>query len=201
MKIRSARFVKSATRPDDFPRDQRPEIAFCGRSNVGKSSLLNVLTNVRGLARTSSSPGRTQTINFFLINEGIYFVDLPGYGYAKVSRAVRQSWGPMIEEYLRNREQLDLAVMLVDGRMAPTDSDVTMKKWLDYRRIPNTVVLTKTDKISGNQLYQALRQGAKTLNTKEIIAFSAVTGAGKDELLARISAATTSDPTVRKTHL
>jgi len=201
VKIRSARFVKSATRPDDFPRDQRPEIAFCGRSNVGKSSLLNVLTNVRGLARTSSSPGRTQTINFFLINEGIYFVDLPGYGYAKVSRAVRQSWGPMIEEYLRNREQLDLAVMLVDGRMAPTDSDVMMKKWLDHRRIPHTVVLTKTDKISGNQLQQALRQGAQTLNTKEIIAFSAVTGAGKDELLARISAATTSDPTVRKTHL
>ena len=131
----------------------------------------------------------------------MYFVDLPGYGYAKVSKTVREGWGPMIEDYLRNREQLELAVMLVDSRMAPTDSDVTMKKWLDYRRIPNTVVLTKTDKISGNQLYQALRQGAKTLNTKEIIAFSAVTGAGKDELLARIGAATTSDPTVRKTHL
>ena len=193
--------MKSTTRPDDFPRDQRPEIAFCGRSNVGKSSLLNTLTNVRGLARTSSSPGRTQTINFFLINDSMYFVDLPGYGYAKVSKKVREGWGPMIEDYLRNREQLELAVMLVDSRMAPTDSDVTMKKWLDYRRIPNTVVLTKTDKISGNQLYQALRQGAKTLNTKEIIAFSAVTGAGKDELLARIGAATTSDPTVRKTHL
>ncbi|PYS02152.1 MAG: YihA family ribosome biogenesis GTP-binding protein [Acidobacteria bacterium] len=201
MKISSTRFVKSAARPDDFPRDQRPEIAFCGRSNVGKSSLLNTLTNVRGLARTSSSPGRTQTINFFLINDSMYFVDLPGYGYAKVSKKVREGWGPMIEDYLRNREQLELAVMLVDSRMAPTDSDVTMKKWLDYRRIPNTVVLTKTDKISGNQLYQALRQGAKTLNTKEIIAFSAVTGAGKDELLARIGAATTSDPTVRKTHL
>ena len=131
----------------------------------------------------------------------MYFVDLPGYGYAKVSKKVREGWGPMIEDYLRNREQLELAVMLVDSRMAPTDSDVTMKKWLDYRRIPNTVVLTKTDKISGNQLHQALRQGAQTLNTKEIIAFSAVTGAGKDELLARISAATTSDPTVRKTHL
>jgi len=201
VKISSTRFVKSAARPDDFPRDQRPEIAFCGRSNVGKSSLLNTLTNVRGLARTSSSPGRTQTINFFLINDSMYFVDLPGYGYAKVSKKVREGWGPMIEDYLRNREQLELAVMLVDSRMAPTDSDVTMKKWLDYRRIPNTVVLTKTDKISGNQLYQALRQGAKTLNTKEIIAFSAVTGAGKDELLARIGAATTSDPTVRKTHL
>jgi GTP-binding protein len=201
VKISSARFIKSATRPDDFPRDQRPEIAFCGRSNVGKSSLLNTLTNVRGLARTSSSPGRTQTINFFLINESMYFVDLPGYGYAKVSKAVRQSWGPMIEDYLRNRTQVNLAVMLVDSRIAPTDADVMMKKWLDHRRIPNTVVLTKTDKISSNQLHQALRQGAQTLTTKEIIAFSAVTGAGKDELLTRISAATTSNPTVRKTHL
>jgi len=193
--------MKSTTRPDDFPRDQRPEIAFCGRSNVGKSSLLNTLTNVRGLARTSSTPGRTQTINFFVINESMYFVDLPGYGYAKVSKTVRESWGPMIEDYLRNREQLNLAVMIVDSRMAPTDSDVMMKQWLDRCRIPTTVVLTKTDKISNNQLHQALRQGTQTLDTKEIIAFSAVTGAGKDAILARISAATTSDPTVRKTHL
>jgi len=201
VKINSARFSKSATRPDDFPRDQRPEIAFCGRSNVGKSSLLNALTNVRGLARTSSSPGRTQTINFFVINENMYFVDLPGYGYAKVSKRVRESWGPMIEDYLRNREQLNLAFMIVDSRMAPTDSDVMMKQWLDRCRIPTTVVLTKTDKISNNQLHQALRQGTQTLDTKEIIAFSAVTGAGKDAILARISAATTSDPTLRKTHL
>jgi len=193
--------MKSTTRPDDFPRDQRPEIAFCGRSNVGKSSLLNTLTNVRGLARTSSTPGRTQTINFFVINESMYFVDLPGYGYGKVSKTVRESWGPMIEDYLRNREQLNLAVMIVDSRMAPTDSDVMMKQWLDRCRIPTTVVLTKTDKISNNQLHQALRQGTQTLDTKEIIAFSAVTGAGKDAILARISAATTSDPTVRKTHL
>jgi len=193
--------MKSTTRPDDFPRDQRPEIAFCGRSNVGKSSLLNTLTNVRGLARTSSTPGRTQTINFFVINESMYFVDLPGYGYAKVSKRIRESWGPMIEDYLRNREQLNLAFMIVDSRMAPTDSDVMMKQWLDRCRIPTTVVLTKTDKISNNQLHQALRQGTQILDTKEIIAFSAVTGAGKDAILARISAATTSDPTVRKTHL
>jgi len=201
VKISSARFSKSATRPDDFPRDQRPEIAFCGRSNVGKSSLLNALTNVGGLARTSSSPGRTQTINFFVINESMYFVDLPGYGYAKVSKRIRESWGPMIEDYLRNREHLNLAFMIVDSRMAPTDSDVMMKQWLDRCRIPTTVVLTKTDKISNNQLHQALRRGTQTLNAKEIIAFSAVTGAGKEAILARISAATTSDPTARKTHL
>jgi GTP-binding protein len=201
VKISSARFVKSATRPDDFPRDQRPEIAFCGRSNVGKSSLLNTLTNVGELARTSSSPGRTQTINFFLINERMYFVDLPGYGYAKVSKAVRDSWGPMIEDYLQNREQLRLAIMLVDSRIAPVYSDVMMKRWLDHQMIPGTIVLTKTDKISRNQLQQALRQGEQTFNTKEIIAFSAVSGAGKDELLTKISAASLSDPTVRKTHL
>jgi GTP-binding protein len=201
VKISSARFVKSATRPEDFPRDQRPEIAFCGRSNIGKSSLLNSLTNAHGLARTSSSPGRTQTVNFFLINERVYFVDLPGYGYAKVSKTLRESWGPMIEGYLRNREQLKLAVMLVDSRMTATESDQMMKQWLDHHGIPNTVVLTNTDKLSNNQLNHALRHGAQTLNTKEIIAFSAVTGAGKEEILARIGAATISDPTVRKTHL
>jgi len=194
VKISSARFVKSATRPDDFPRDQRPEIAFCGRSNIGKSSLLNTLTDIHGLARTSSTPGRTQTVNFFIINERMYFVDLPGYGYAKAPKAVRQSMGPMIEEYLQDREQLKLALMLVDSRMPPRDSDVMMKQWLDHHRIPNKVVLTKTDKLSNNQLDQALRRGAETLNTKEIIAFSAVTGAGKDKILAGISAATLQIP-------
>jgi len=189
VKISSARFVKSATQPDDFPRDQRPEIAFCGRSNIGKSSLLNTLTDTHGLARTSSSPGRTQTINFFLINDRIYFVDLPGYGYAKVPKAVKEKWGVMIEGYLRDRDQLRLALMLVDSRMRPMESDVMMKEWLDHHAIPNAVVLTKIDKISRNQLNQALRTGAQTLKTKEIIPFSAVTHSGKDQILARIRAA------------
>lgn len=189
VKISSARFVKSAQRPEDFPRDRRPEIAFCGRSNIGKSSLLNTLTNSRGLARTSSSPGRTQTINFFLINERMYFVDLPGYGYAKVSKSVKEGWGEMVEGYMVERDQLKLSLMLVDSRMPPTESDVVMKQWLDHNQIPNAVVLTKSDKISKNQLDQALRKGAETLNTKEIIPFSAVTGDGKDEILTRIRAA------------
>jgi GTP-binding protein len=189
VKISSVRFVKSATRPDEFPRDQRPEIAFCGRSNIGKSSLLNALTNARGLARTSSSPGRTQTINFFLIDERLYFVDLPGYGYAKVPKVVKAQWGTMIEDYLQNRHPLKLTLMLVDSRMAPTELDLTMKRWLDHRQIPNAVVLTKTDKISRNQLNQALRTSAETLNTKEIIPFSAVTGFGKDAILTKIRAA------------
>jgi GTP-binding protein len=186
VKISSARFVKSAQKPDDFPRDQKPEIAFCGRSNIGKSSLLNTLTNSRGLARTSASPGRTQTINFFLINERMYFVDLPGYGYAKVSKTVRESWKEMLEGYFLGRDPLKLAIMLVDSRMAPTELDGVMKQWFDHHQIPNTVVLTKTDKISRNQLNQALRIGAQTLNAKEIIAFSAVTGAGRDQILDRV---------------
>jgi GTP-binding protein len=119
----------------------------------------------------------------------MYFVDLPGYGYAKVSKSVRESWGETIEAYLQHRKQLKLALLLVDSRMPPTDSDVVMKRWLDHQRIPNAVVLTKIDKISKNQLNQALRTGAQTLNTKEIIPFSAVTGSGKDQLLTRIRAA------------
>jgi len=189
VKISSARFIKSATEPDDFPRDQRPEIAFCGRSNIGKSSLLNTLTDARGLARTSSSPGRTQTINFFLVDDRIYFVDLPGYGYAKVPKSVKETWGAMVEGYLQHRKQLKLAIMLVDSRMPPTDSDTLMKRWLDHHGIANVVVLTKVDKISRNQLNQALRTSAKVLDTKEIIPFSAVTGFGKEQLLTRIRTA------------
>jgi len=124
-----------------------------------------------------------------LVDDRMYFVDLPGYGYAKVSKSVRESWGETIEAYLQNRKQLKLALLLVDSRIPPTDSDVVMKRWLDHQRIPNAVVLTKIDKISKNQLNQALRTGAQTLNTKEIIPFSAVTGSGKDQLLTRIRAA------------
>jgi GTP-binding protein len=181
--------VKSAQQDNDFPKDRRPEIAFCGRSNVGKSSLLNTLTRSKGLARTSSTPGRTQTINFFLVNDRLYFVDLPGYGYAKVAKTVRETFGPMIEQYLQNRSSLKLTVMLVDSRIAPTDSDITMKQWLDYYGIPSAVVLTKADKISRNQLQQALRTSAQTLNTKEIIPFSAVTSLGREPILNRIAAA------------
>jgi GTP-binding protein len=119
----------------------------------------------------------------------MYFVDLPGYGYAKVPKAVKENWGAMIEGYLRQREQLKLTLMLVDSRMPPTDSDILMKQWLDHHGIPNAVILTKTDKISRNDLNQVLRKSAQTLKTKEIIPFSAVTRSGKDEVLARIRTA------------
>jgi GTP-binding protein len=197
----SARFVKSAKQANDFPRDQRPEIAFCGRSNSGKSSLLNALTNSHGLARTSSSPGRTQLINFFLVDGETYYVDLPGYGYAKVPKGIRDTWGEMVEGYLQNREPLKLAIMLVDSRIPPTDSDHAMKEWLDHFGIPNLVVLTKSDKISRNELTKAQRTCAETLQTKEIIAFSAITGFGKDAILKKIRDAIDPTSTVSKTHL
>lgn len=195
MRISSARFVKSAKQANDFPKDRKPEIAFCGRSNSGKSSLLNALTNSQGLARTSSSPGRTQLINFFLVDGQTYYVDLPGYGYAKVPKGIRDTWGEMIESYLRNREPLKLAIMLVDSRIPPTDSDQTMKEWLDHFGIPNLVVLTKSDKISRNEITKALRTCAETLQTKEIIAFSAVTGFGKEAVLKKIRDAIDHKPT------
>jgi GTP-binding protein len=195
VRISSARFVKSAKQANDFPKDRKPEIAFCGRSNSGKSSLLNALTNSQGLARTSSSPGRTQLINFFLIDGQTYYVDLPGYGYAKVPKGIRDTWGEMVEGYLRNREPLKLAIMLVDSRIPPTDSDRTMKKWLDHFGIPNLVVLTKSDKISRNELTKAQKICAETLQTKEIIAFSAITGFGKDAILKKIRDAIDHKPT------
>lgn len=195
MRISSARFVKSAKQANDFPKDRKPEIAFCGRSNSGKSSLLNALTNSKGLARTSSSPGRTQLINFFLVDGQTYYVDLPGYGYAKVPKGIRDTWGEMVEGYLRNREPLKLAIMLVDSRIPPTDSDRTMKEWLDHFGIPNLVVLTKSDKISRNELTKALRTCAETLQTKEIIAFSAITDFGKDAVLKKIRDAIDHKPT------
>jgi GTP-binding protein len=195
VRISSARFVKSAKQANDFPKDRKPEIAFCGRSNSGKSSLLNALTNSQGLARTSSSPGRTQLINFFLVDGQTYYVDLPGYGYAKVPKGIRDTWGEMIESYLRNREPLKLAIMLVDSRIPPTDSDQTMKGWLDHFGIPNLIVLTKSDKISRNELTKALKIGAETLQTKEIIAFSAITGFGKEEVLKKIRDAIDHKPT------
>lgn len=195
MRISSARFVKSAKQANDFPKDRKPEIAFCGRSNSGKSSLLNALTNSQGLARTSSSPGRTQLINFFLVDGQTYYVDLPGYGYAKVPKGIRDTWGEMIENYLRNREPLKLAIMLVDSRIPPTDSDRTMKEWLDHFGIPNLVVLTKSDKISRNEMTKAVRTCAETLQTKEIIAFSAITGFGKDAVLKKIRDAIDHKPT------
>src|SRR5262250_1603041 len=161
MKIKSAKFVKSATSPEHYPRDGRPEIAFLGRSNVGKSSLINSLLGVRGLARTSSTPGRTQLINFFLINDAFYLVDLPGYGYARVPSEVKREWGPMVEKYLARRPNLVLSVLITDSRHKPTELDLQMIDWLRAKNRPFVIAATKADKLSSNELKASLTRAAE----------------------------------------
>lgn len=163
-------------------KDNKPEIAFLGRSNVGKSSLMNSLLQVTGLARTSSTPGRTQSLNFFLINEAFYFVDLPGYGYAKVSRDKRQEWGRLIEKYLAERQQLVLSILIVDARHEPSPLDIQMKTWLQHFELPYLVVSTKADKLSLNERRKSWQLAKKVLNTESIVQYSSVTREGAKEI-------------------
>lgn len=187
MKVTGATFVKSATSPEHYPRDGRPEIAFMGRSNVGKSSLINSLLGARGLARTSSTPGRTQLINFFLINDAFYFVDLPGYGYARVPRDVKKLWGPMVEKYLATRSGLVLSIVITDSRHEPTELDLSMKEWLEARAKPFIIVATKVDKLSSNQLRASLSRASAVLGIDEIVAYSAVTRTGAARIWKEIT--------------
>lgn len=189
MKITSAEFIKSAFDKSHWTDDRLPEIAFLGRSNVGKSSLINSLLQRKGLARTSNTPGRTQSINFFLINEEFYFVDLPGYGYARVSKQMRSDWGKMAEEYLSERDELKLSVQLIDSRHKPTALDRQLNEWLRFYQKPHIVVATKADKLSNNQLNKILRQTEEELSESKIIAYSSVTGKGKDALWREIEQA------------
>lgn len=151
--------------------------------------MLNALVGVRGLARISSSPGRTQTVNFFLINDRLYFVDLPGYGYAKVPREIQSGWQKMVESYLMERDPLKLVLLLVDSRIPPTPDDIRTKEWLDYYDVASAVVLTKSDKLSRNRLVQSVKRARELLDTEELIPFSAVSGLGKDALWRRIQTA------------
>jgi GTP-binding protein len=198
MKIISAEFVASASSVASFPRDRRPEIAFLGRSNVGKSSLINSLVGARGLARTSSTPGRTQSLNFFLVNDEFYFVDLPGYGYAKASQAARRAWGEVVEKYLAQRRQLVLSILIVDARHEPSPLDLQMKSWLQHFGLPYLVVSTKIDKLTGNERRASWQRTKKMLETERVIPYSALTrdGAGQlwDEIRASITAKQTSGP-------
>jgi GTP-binding protein len=182
MKSIGAKFVASATTPASFLKDHRKEIAFMGRSNVGKSSLLNSLLGVKGLARTSSTPGRTQAINFFLIEDQFYFVDLPGYGYAKVSKTERAAWGQLIEKYLAEREQLVLSILIVDARHEPSPLDLQMKSWLQHFGLPYLVVSTKNDKLSANERRASQQRARKALEVERIIPYSAVTREGANQL-------------------
>lgn len=189
MKITSAEFIKSAFAEQHWTTDGRPEISFLGRSNVGKSSLINSLLQRKGLARTSNTPGRTQSINFFLINESFYFVDLPGYGYARVSKAMRGDWGVMAEEYLAKRRELALSIQLIDIRHHPTALDRQLHEWLMYNEKPHLIVATKADKLSNNQLKKSMSEITEALPESKVIAYSSNTGKGREELWREIEAA------------
>ncbi len=186
MKITGAEFIKSAFNESHWTLDGLPEIAFLGRSNVGKSSLINSLLQRKGLARTSNTPGRTQSINFFLINEKFYFVDLPGYGYAKVSKTMRSDWGKMAEEYLARRESLRLFIQLVDSRHKPTELDRQLHEWLVFHGKNHLIAATKADKLSNNELNKSLQKIEQALPESRIITYSATTGKGRDALWREI---------------
>lgn len=186
MEIKQAEFITSAVAKTQYPQDGRVEIAFVGRSNVGKSSLINTLTNRRKLVKVSGTPGKTRLVNFFLINNEFYFVDLPGYGYAKVSKAEKESWGKVIETYLLKREQLKKIVLLVDCRHKPTADDINMYKWIKYYNYNTVVVATKIDKLTRNELNKNLKLIKDTLELRDndqLLTFSSLKKQGKEELL------------------
>src|SRR5574341_382489 len=185
VKVIRAGFVVSAAAPAQFPRDGLPEIAFAGRSNVGKSSLLNRLVGRKGLAVTSKTPGRTRLLNFFRIDDGAYFVDLPGYGYAAAPRSLRETWGGLVEGYLRDRAELRGVILLLDIRHEPTARDVEMRGLLEEAHRPWIAVITKADKASRNERGRLIGQIAKALSLSDpglAIPFSAVTGEGTREI-------------------
>lgn len=188
MSIKSVEFIKSAVKPEDYPPPDKPEVAVVGRSNVGKSSLINAIFK-RSVAKVSSTPGKTRLINFFTLNNDIYFVDLPGYGFASVSQKERLSWQKMIENYLLNRENLKLIIMLVDTRYPPTNLDVLMKQWLDTFEKPYFVVGTKIDKLNQSEKAKAKKVIKETLDLDDntpIFLVSAKEGTGIDNLVSEI---------------
>lgn len=191
MKTRNASYIASATTPAQYPKTLYPEVAFAGRSNVGKSSLINALLQMRGLAKISSTPGKTRTINFFLVDERIMFVDLPGYGYAKVPQSLRAGWGPMIETYLKARKNLAAVVHIADLRLEPQPLDFYLAEWLSMHGIRRIVAATKADKLSRGRSavnLAVLKEGLKIGPEEEIIAFSAKTGQGRNEVWRKIEA-------------
>lgn len=199
MIIKNADLKCTAFNEIQYPTDARPEVAFVGKSNVGKSSLINALVNRKSLARTSSQPGKTRSVNFYDINENIYFVDLPGYGYAKVSKMEQAKWGEFVEKYLKTREQLVGIIMLIDIRHEPGTNDLQMFEWIKHFGYNLVIVCTKADKLSKQQLkknVEMIRTTLKLSSEDRIIAFSAETRQGKEELLELIDELTVDEENV-----
>ncbi len=183
MKVTKAEIVISAVAEAQYPDDNLPEIVLLGRSNVGKSTFVNTLIERRGLARTSSQPGKTQTMNFYRINDRFHFVDMPGYGYAKASKTEREKWGKMIEKYLRNRDNMVLIFQLIDSRHDPSEDDILMYEWLVHYGLNPMIIGTKADKISKSNQKKSINRIANVLNlsgAQEVMLFSSETKLGKE---------------------
>ncbi|PMC37136.1 YihA family ribosome biogenesis GTP-binding protein [Bacillus sp. UMB0899] len=190
MKVTSSEIVISAVKPQQYPEGDLPEVALAGRSNVGKSSFINKMLGRKALARISSKPGKTQTLNFYIINEQLHFVDVPGYGYAKVSKKEREAWGKMIETYITTREQLRAVILLIDLRHPPTNDDMLMYDFLKHYGIPAIIVGTKADKIPKGKWQKHAKVIKDALNMEKsdaFVIFSSETGLGKDEAWKLIS--------------
>ncbi|NMB41879.1 MAG: YihA family ribosome biogenesis GTP-binding protein [Firmicutes bacterium] len=184
MKIKTTRLLKSARKSAEFPPERFPEIVLAGRSNVGKSSLINTLVRRKNLARTSNTPGKTRAVHFYFINESWFFVDLPGYGYAKVSYQMKKEWGALIEEFLATRNTIAMVILLVDLRHEPTVQDQQMADWLRHYSLPALAVATKADKVARGRRQKQRQLAAHALEvpTDEVLLFSSQTGEGRKEL-------------------
>lgn len=183
MNIYNVRFLKSIVASNQKPIPHKSEIAVVGRSNVGKSSFINTVFKRKNLAKISSTPGKTRLINYFLVDEKLYFVDLPGYGYAKISQKERNDWKQMIESFLKNNRSLQLVFLLLDARHSLMQNDRQMIDWLNYYKIPFQPVLTKCDKVSNNQFQKVKRTLYEECGTEKVLRFSARTGDGRDEII------------------
>jgi len=185
MKVTSVEFVKSVVSLHDRPGQRLKEVAFAGRSNVGKSSLVNCLLNRKKMAKTSSTPGKTRQLNYFRINHIFYFVDLPGYGYAKVSVVERKRWQVLIEQYITDNQSLCGVISIIDGRIGPTKLDIQLLQWLNQEDVKSVVIATKVDKLSRSAMKRQVDKYTEELNNI-VLPFSAVTGNGKKEVWREI---------------
>lgn len=186
--FQSVQFKTAVYRPEDLPDDRFPQIAMAGRSNVGKSTLINRIVNRRGVARVSQTPGKTRAIQFYLVDDSFYLVDLPGYGYAKVSKTERESWGGLVRSYLESNSPIELFMFLIDVRRDPTDEDLEMRDWLVARSQQWRIIATKTDKLSNNQRISRVGRLSKSLGVPKdhVIAFSSIDKRGTDEVRGAI---------------